>query len=127
MTKLIVEIDDALLSRALIESQDQEISLDTFISESLKTTLESSSPIPIRKTVNIEDVIASAVKQVRTREINSEFLLIDLCSNEDWEALSSGERKSLGKGFRKEVENMQPPIAKYIRRTSSNKAVYKRV
>jgi hypothetical protein len=64
---------------------------------------------------------------VRTKEIGSEFKLIDLCTDEDWEALSGGERKSLGKGFRKAVEGMSLPIAKYVRRTSSNKAVYKRV
>lgn len=127
MAKLFVEIDDALLSRVLIDSQEQEISLDTFISEALNAALASPNPVPARKAVNVDDLIASAVDRVRAKEIGSEFMLIDLCTDEDWEALSGGERKSLGKGFRKAVEGIEPPIAKYVRRTSSNKAVYKRV
>lgn len=127
MAKLFVEIDDALLSRVLIDSQEQEISLDTFISEALNAALASPNPVPVRKTVNVDDMIASAVDRVRTKEIGLEFMLIDLCTDDDWEALSGGERKSLGKGFRKAVESLAPPIAKYVRRTSSNKAVYKRV
>lgn len=127
MAKLFVEIDDALLSRALIDSQEQEISLDTFISEALNAALVSPNPAFTRKTVNVDDLIAIAVDRVRTKEIGSEFMLIDLCTNEDWEALSGGERKSLGKGFRKAVESMYPPIAAYVQRTSSNKAVYRRI
>lgn len=127
MAKLFVEIDDAILSRVLIDSQEQEISLDTFISEALNAALANPNPVPARKSVNVDDLIASAVDHVRTKEVRSEFMLIDLCANEDWEALSGGERKSLGKGFRKAVESMDPPIAVYVRRTSSNKAVYQRV
>lgn len=127
MAKLFVEIDDALLSRILIDSQEQEIGLDTFISEALNAALASPNPVPARKVVNVDDLIASAVDRVHTKEIGSEFMLIDLCANEDWEALSGGERKSLGKGFRKAVEGMTPSIAEYVRRTSSNKAVYRRV
>ena len=127
MAKLFVEIDDALLSHVLIDSQEQEISLDTFISEALNAALASPNPAPARKSVNVEDLIASAVGHASTKEIGAEFMLIDLCANEDWEALSGGERKSLGKGFRKAVESLAPPVAKYVRRTSSNKAVYKRV
>lgn len=127
MAKLVLEIDDALLSRALIDSQEQEISLDTFVSEALNSALASPTPAPVQRVVNVNDVIASAVDRARAQALGSEFMLIELCDNEDWEALSGGERKSLGKGFRKEVEGMNPPIAEFVRRTSSNKAVYKRV
>lgn len=127
MANLFLEIDDSLLSQVLIKSQEQNISLNTFISEALNAVLASPSPVPARKAVNIDELIKSAVDRVHTEKIGSEFMLIDLCANDDWEALSGGERKSLGKGFRKAVENMDPPIAIYIRRTSSNKAVYQRI
>lgn len=127
MAKLFVEIDDALLSRVLIDSQKQDISLDTFISEALNAALASPCSLPARKAVNVDDLIASAVGRASTKEVGSEFMLIDLCTDEDWEALSGGERKSLGKGFRKAVEGIEPSIAMYVRRTSSNKAVYQRV
>jgi len=127
MAKLFLEVDDALLARVLSESQEQEISLDKFISEALDAALASPNPVPAKKVVNVDSLIASAVDRVHTKQIGSEFMLVDLCTDEDWEALSGGERKSLGKGFRKAVEGMKPPVASYVRRTSANKAVYKRV
>jgi hypothetical protein len=127
MAKLFVEMDDALLSRVLIESQEQEVSLDTFISETLNAALASPNTVPARKSVNVELIIGSAVEQVRTKKIGTEFMLVELCTDDDWEALSGGERKSLGLGFRKAVESVDPPIAVYVRRTGSNKAVYKRL
>lgn len=127
MAKIFVEIDDALLSQVLIESQEQEVSLDVFISDALSQSLASPNPVPVRKAVNISQLIAGAVNRVYAKQIGTEFMLIDLCVEEDWEALSGGERKSLGKGFRKALEGMVPPIGQYLRRTSSNKAVYKRV
>ncbi|KVC62691.1 hypothetical protein WI72_09600 [Burkholderia ubonensis] len=127
MVKLFVEIDDALLCRALTDSQEQEISLDTFISEALNAALASPNPVPARKAMNVDDLIASTIDRVRKKEIGAEFMLVDLCTDEDWDALSGGERKSLGKGFRKAVEGVVPPIAVYVRRTSSNKAVYRRI
>ena len=127
MAELFLDMDDALLSRVLLDSQEQDVSLDTVISEALNAALASPSPVSARKAVNVDDVIASAVDRVRTKEVGSEFMLIDMCTDGDWEALSGGERKSLGKGFRKAVEGTETPIAKYVRRTSSNKTVCERV
>ncbi|MCL1824916.1 MAG: single-stranded DNA-binding protein [Betaproteobacteria bacterium] len=127
MARLSVEIDDALLSRVLIVSQQKKIRLDTFIRKALDEALTSSNPVPVRKTLNVEDLIARAVDSVRNKEAGSEFTLVDLFSDEDWKTLSGGDRKNLGKGFRKAVEGLAPPIAKRVRRTSSNKAVYKKV
>lgn len=127
MAKLLLDIEDALLAKVLAESQEQEISLETFIHEALGNVLAGETPTPVRKSVNVEALIAHAISQVELKAPQSEFMLVDLCTEEDWEALSGGERKSLGKGFRKAVESQSPPIAAYVRRTSSNKAVYKRL
>jgi hypothetical protein len=127
MTKLIIEIDDALLSKALTESQEQQVSLDTFINEALATTLaEPISPI-VRKNIGIDTILQSAVEQSKSLVPETEFLLVDICSVEDWNYLSSGERKSLGKDFRKAVEGAEPQIARHVGRTTSNKAIYKRI
>ena len=128
MATLIVEIDDALLSKSLIDAQEQEIPLDKFISDALSVALTSPlTPSTNHKAVNVESVINSAVEGARRKDKGTEFMLVDICAGEDWDALSGGERKSLGKGFRKAVEGITPPIAEFVRRTSSNKAVYKRI
>lgn len=127
MANLIVEIDDVLLSKTLIDAQEQEVSLDTFIAEALNAALASPTPATLRRSVDVDGLIGSAVDKARAVEVGTEFMLVDLCAEEDWEALTGGERKSLGKGFRKAVESMDVPIARHVRRTSSNKAVYKRI
>lgn len=127
MAKLFVEIDDTLLSRVLIDSQEQGINLNTFITDALNTALASPNLILPRKTVNVDDVIKRAINIARSKDVGSEFMLRELCTDDDWEALSGGEHKSLGKLFRKAVEGITPPIAAYAYRTSSNKAVYKRI
>ena len=126
MAKLMIEIDDSLLSKALIESEEQQVSLDIFINEALRATLIEPNP-PARRSISIETMLRNAVEGVKARVIGTEFNLFDICAIEDWEALSSGERKSLGKNFRKAVEGAESPIAKYIGRTSSNKAIYRRI
>jgi hypothetical protein len=125
MTKLIIEIDDSLLSKALMESQEQEVSLDTFINEALTAALAEPIAQP-RKTVSIDTILQNAVEQAKSLKVGTKFLLADICSFEDWESLSSGERKSLGKGFRKTVEGSEPQIAEHVGRTSGNKAIYRR-
>ena len=127
MAKLIVEIDDVLLSKTLIDVQEQEVSLDTFIAEALNAALASPTPATPRRSVDVDDLIASAVESVRAVKVGTEFMLVELCAEKDWDALTGGERKSLGKGFRKAVESMDVPIARHVRRTSSNKAVYERI
>ncbi len=126
MTQIIIEIDDSLLSASLIESQEQQISLDTFINEAIKSTLAEPNS-PIQKPISIDGILKNTVECAKQKAIGEEFLLVDICTNEDWNSLSSGARKSLGKEFRKSVENTVPQIAKHVGRTSSNKAIYKRV
>ena len=126
MTQILIEVDDALLSAALIESQEQQITLDTFINEAIKTILaDPNSPAP--KPISIDTILKNTVECAKKTPQGHEFLLVDICTDDDWNALSSGERKSLGKGFRKAVETASPQIAEHVRRTNSNKAVYRRL
>lgn len=127
MAEILVKIDDATLLRALTESQEQEVSIDVFICDALNNSLAEPSSLSLRKPVNVEALIESAVEAACMKPSGVEFMLIDLVTNEAWEALSGGERKSLGKGFRKAVEARVPAVAEFVRRTSSNKAVYKKI
>lgn len=126
MTQIIIELEDSLLSASLIESQEQQISLDLFINEAIKSMLTEPN-LPIQKPIKIEDILENTVECAKRKVTGEEFLLVDICTNDNWNSLSSGERKSLGKEFRKAVENATPQIARHVRRTSSNKAVYQRV
>lgn len=127
MAKILVDIEETLLVEALRHSQERKVSLDAFINDTLGASLKDARGGTTRQFMNVQDVINSAVERAQVKPIDSEFLLADLCSEEEWEGLSSGGRKSLGKGFRKAVESMTPPVAEYVRRTSANKAVYRRL
>lgn len=127
MARILIDINEALLLEALRQSQDRKISLDAFVNDSLDTLFKTPQDEPTYPSISVQDVIDSAVKRAQAKNVDEEFLLADLCSQEEWESLNPGGRKSLGKGFRKAVETMTPPIAEYVRRTSANKAVYRRL
>jgi hypothetical protein len=129
MATIFIEIGESLLLGALLSSQGRGITLDIFIDEALNAALvpASSNPMSAQKETTVDDMIASALDCVRSKEVGSEFMLEDLCPDDDWQTLSTGNRKSLGKKFRKAVVEMKEPIAEYVRRTSSNKAVYKKI
>ena len=126
MAKLVIEIEDATLAAALVESQDQQVSLDTLINETLRVTL-SESKAPVLKAVDIDEILANAISRAKSLTEGSQFLLADLVPAVEWELIGSGERKSLGKGFRKAVEGATPQLARHNGRTSSNKAIYVRM
>jgi len=124
MARLIIEIDDLTLSKALLESQEQEVSLDVFINETLAAMLAEQKSAT-NKPLSADEILQNAVKRAKDIPVGEQFTLVDLCV-EDWEILSSGDRKRLGKEFRKAVENSKPITAEHIGRTSSNKSLYKR-
>lgn len=126
MSQLLIELSDELLAKALVESQEQQIELNMFIHEALLHYLGEEN-LPKRVSIGIETIIANAVTKVKDFQVGDEFMLHDICTETDWNSLGSGERKKLGRIFRKTVEDNAPPIANWIRRTSGNKAVYKKL
>lgn len=123
MSKLIIEVEESLLSKVLIECQKQKVDLDNFIKDALAARL-SNQELSNNISISVPDVLRKTCEKARAMPLGREFLLMDICDKSDWVSLSSGERKTLGKQFKKMVEGTIPPIAKYVRRTSSNKAVY---
>jgi hypothetical protein len=123
MTQITIEINDSLLSKAIIESQAKKVSLSDFINNSLETILRE--PPEVNK-ISVAEILQNTIERVKELESGKTFLLVDMCKKENWNALNSGERKQFGKIFRKEVEDGQELIAKHIDRTTSNKAIYQR-
>ena len=129
MATLFLNVDDSLLSRALLNSQEQGISLEAWVHEALKAASLSQAPDAPHKTVNVDSLISRLLEKARAVNIEGEFTLNELCDDSDWNALTSGERKSVGKAFRKALEDTHshPPLARFVRRNSANKAIYQRI
>jgi len=127
VTKIMLEIEDLVLLRALTESAKQQTSLAVFITHVLKAALESPNPVSPPLPNKVEDLIAATLVRVHAIAAGKEFLLSDVFADAAWQTLTGGERKSFGKNFRKAVESNSPPLAKYVRRASNNLAVYVRI
>jgi hypothetical protein len=125
MTSIVLDLDDSILSKALIESQEQECSLAEYITDVIAAALEL--PAIKKPVINVSELIDAALEKAATKPIGAEFMLIDVCPDDVWAKLSGGDRKSFGKGFRRVAESQTPPLIAFDRRTTGNKAVYKRI
>jgi hypothetical protein len=126
MARLLIEIDDVLLAWVMCEAQAREVSLDVFINDAI-STIQTKSNLPANKSVSANDILSRLIERTTEIAAGEKFTLIDICEVEDWESISGGERKGLGRNFRKAVEGVIPQIARLVDKTSSNKAIYERV
>lgn len=125
MAKLVLNIDDLLLSGALRAALNRNQTLDAYVGEALKLMVDGAT-VPHINT-DLGGLIAQLLERATAIKLGEQFYLDELCTPDEWNALSNGARKSLGKEFRKAVENPQSPIAHHVGRTSSNKAIYQRI
>lgn len=125
MAKLIISIDDTLLASVLREALERSQTLDAFISESVRAAL--STMATSAEAVDLGALLAQLVEQAKAKKSGERFYMDGLCTPEQWNVLNPGARKSLGKEFRKMVEDPTAPIASHQGRTSGNKAIYKRI
>lgn len=126
MTSVILNFPENLLTKMLGESQSRGVTLETFILEAMARSVATPDTCEM-KAVSIEVILDKALKEAQKLPVGESFFVKDLCSQADWACLGAGERKVLGKYFRKKAENMAKPIAKWIGRTSSNQAIYEKV
>jgi len=127
-----VGIDERLLGRVLAAGQAQGKGFEDFLEAALRTAVgepvgQVSMPVQESASASASALLMLAVQQAAAISAGTEFHLDDVCEIADWEALAPGERKILGKSFRKAVEGHTPPIAKHVGRTSGNKAIYQRL
>lgn len=117
---IIIDIEQGLLSEALRFCG--ATGFDAFVAEALRAHMaEDDIDVPVADVSMLDRAVAAA----RLKAAGAEFLLIDLFSTADWQAVPPGERKSLGRAFRKAVESAG--IAQYLQMTDTRKALYRRI
>ncbi len=93
-----------------------------FIAQLLKQSLTIPDPQP---SLTLEALVDSLAELAKTQRHNGQqFLLSDFLEERVRQTLTPGERKQLGKIFRKKLEGSG--IAKFSHRRSDNHAVYTR-
>jgi hypothetical protein len=125
MAKLVLNVEDILLSRVLPAALNRGQTLDAYVTEALKAMIENATVPPVNS--DLGGLLAQLLERATAIKPDKQFYLDEICTPDEWNALSNGARKSLGKEFRKAVENPQSPIAHHVGRTSSNKAIYQRI
>jgi hypothetical protein len=115
-----LDIKDEVLA-ALLERSS---STSSTVEELLNTLLASALDQPMTETVDHQQVIKLALTKVQRLPAGQEFTLDDVIDQDAWQIMSTGDRKSLGKAFRKQAE--ASGLAAWSYRNSSNKAIYTR-
>jgi hypothetical protein len=114
-----IEIRDDVLAALLARSLENGSSVDELVDELLRDSLEQ----PIPEGVDLARVLEATLEFVRTLQPDYQFTLEDVIAEQDWDAMTSGDRKSFGKLFRKQSESLG--LAEWVRRSSGNKAIYR--
>ena len=120
---VMIELDERVLAGILIQATELNINLNKYIESILNSTM--LKPIEPKTLLDLDLLVNQAIQNAEKKVSGDEFHINDVCSDQIWGQLSSGERKRLGRLFRKEVESKK--IAKFLRRTSTNKAIYERL
>lgn len=115
-----IEIKNDVLAALLSRSAETNNSVETVLDELLREALEQ----PTFVGVVVADVLEACLEKVRQLKVGEMFTLDDVISHQMWDSMSTGDRKSFGKRFRKEAESAG--LAEWETRNSANKAIYKR-
>lgn len=113
-----IQIKEDLLLALLTQARKNGSTVEVVIDEILRDALDD----PDLESKSLGAFLALAIDGVDAIENMAEFSLDDVLGYEEWNRLSGGDRKSLGRSFRKEVERLG--IAVWLRRNSANKAIY---
>lgn len=115
-----IEVKNDILAALLSRSAETNSSVETVLDELLREALEQPSFVG----VVVVDVLEACLKKVRQFKVGEIFTLDDVIPPQTWGSMSTGDRKSFGKRFRKEAESAG--LAEWVTRNSANKAIYKR-
>lgn len=118
--KITVEIRDDILVALLDRSSATNVSTEELLNSLLASALDQPEP----EAVDLLQAIQSTLDAVRKVPAGETFLVEDVIPPEYWQAMTTGDRKSFGKSFRKQVEEAE--LAAWDYRNSGNKAVYRR-
>jgi len=107
MAKLIIEIDDLLLTQALLKSQSEQISLDDFIDDALRKIMPEII-LPTEVANSVESMLSTAVERANKKNSGDRFLLKSLFEDSEWQNLGTAANKNaFGKFFRKKIETQK--------------------
>jgi hypothetical protein len=126
VTLTILDFDEQLLSDAMRECIKQKIGFETFVANALRLFLNEPQQVA-QASVDPSTILKTALVAARKLPSKKEFHLEDIIVASDWDRLTVGQRKILGKNFRKAVEISVPLFAEHTGRTNTNKAIYKRL
>lgn len=113
-----IQIKEDLLLALLTQARKNGSTVEAAIDDILREALDD----PDLENQSLGAFLHEAIRGVETIEKDAEFSFDDVLGDANWNRLSGGERKSLGRSFRKEVERLG--IAAWLRRNSANKAIY---
>lgn len=124
MATVLLHVKDSVLAD-IFKSMPHDAEFNDFLSEVIISGMKNLA-LPaggLSSSVgNLSRVLRASVEQARHLATGKEFHLDEVCPVGDWKTLSPGERKSLGKLFRKAL--VDEAIASFAGRTSTNKAIY---
>ena len=118
--KITVEIRDDLLAALL----DRSSSSNSTAEDGLNGLLADALDQPEAESVDLVNAIQVTLKAVEKVPHGETFLVEDVIPNDIWQSMTTGDRKSFGKTFRKQVD--QAGLATWVTRNSGNKAIYRR-
>ena len=118
--KVTVEIRDDLLAALLDRSSSSNSTAEDVLNGLLAAALDQ----PEAESVDLVNAIQVTLKAVEKVPHGETFLVEDVIPNDIWQSMTTGDRKSFGKTFRKQVD--QAGLATWVTRNSGNKAIYRR-
>ena len=118
--KITVEIRDDLLAALLDRSSSSNSTAEDVLNGLLAAALDQ----PEVESVDLVNAIQVTLKAVEKVPHGETFLVEDVIPNDIWQSMTTGDRKSFGKTFRKQVD--QAGLATWVTRNSGNKAIYRR-
>ncbi|MDD2004067.1 DUF1413 domain-containing protein [Pseudomonas putida] len=118
--KVLVEIRDDLMAAVLGLSSSSGNTVDEVLNNLLAVALDQ----PEAEAVDLAHAVQVTLKAVEKVPFGDTFLVEDVIPNDLWNLMTTGDRKSFGKAFRKQVD--LAGLAEWVSRNSGNKAVYRR-
>lgn len=115
-----VEIRDDLLAALLDRSSSSNSTTEDVLNGLLAAALDQ----PEVESVDLVHAIQVTLRAVEKVPHGETFLVEDVIPNDIWKSMTTGDRKSFGKTFRKQVDHAG--LASWVTRNSGNKAIYRR-
>jgi hypothetical protein len=114
-----VPISYAVLVQLIKKAEAEETTIESLIATVLEDHVEAPDMMSTHAAMEL------ALERAEAQEPGAEFLLEDLFREEEWRRVPG--TRGLGRRFRTAVEAADAAIAKHVRKTITNKAVYKRL